>query len=292
MISDSRIKGAWPFLALFLVCFAIFYGRLWLLDLAEEKTRNLVRIARENNANITGLNISWFPPVAKIASIETKVGGAPLILENINIPLRFFPLGAEASAKILGGNLKIDAGLEAGWPPRISRIDFSLVDIELATLNNIPDLKIFVDIQGGKASALGDIEFAWKNSRPDWTKTAGGITVKADNGALSLKIPILNNDRLDNIRGDAALKIAGTTLELTRCGLASPPFAFEATGSLAPWIHPSSARVNLETETRIPADAVNASLIPKRTMEQINRRGMVRAKIAGTIADPKIYLEN
>lgn len=292
MTREFRILGAAPFVALFAICFAIFYGRLWLIDLAEDKIKNLVRSARENNINVNDPNISWFPPRAKIASIETNIGGAPIILENVDAPLRFFPLGAEISAQILGGSLKINAEFEAAWPPRISRIDFVLDRIELSALNRVPNLKIFVEVDGGFAGARGNIAFVWKNSRPDWTKTVGDVTVAAENGALSLKVPVLKSDRLDNMRGEAALKIAGTTLELKRCKLESPPLAFEASGSLAPWIRPSSARIELETETRIPADAVNASLIPARTMEQIDRRGMVRAKIAGTIADPKIYLEN
>ncbi|MDE5831679.1 MAG: type II secretion system protein GspN [Desulfovibrio sp.] len=292
MLSLAGIKRGWLWGSLFAFFFFIFFGRLWIIDAVAARVGTLSRLAAQRNIAINDFKFIFFPPEAKIRSVVVPVGGASLAIEDIVLRLAFFPPAIGASANVMGGKLSARAKLGLGFPPLPSRAKFSLDKADAAVLNSFPALANFIDQAKGEINLTGQMELTGEKSRIDWNKAGGEFVGSLRDGSVSLKIPLLQNNNLADIRGDAVLKMENSTLALERCRFASGLLSFEASGTLRPWTRPETARLELGTELRIPADAVNPALIPPRTMEQIDKRGSVRATVSGTLADPKIYLEN
>lgn len=288
----TKLKEIWPWLALFLISFTLFLGAFWLDAGLRSQFAALLRIAGEKDIETRSPILSCFPPAASAELVALPLGDGRLTLTDLAAKLEFFPPAARFSARVLGGRLDALARISLGSRPSVSRVDFSLTGVDLINLNDLAPASSFVDIRGGSLDAGGYMDLAYADGKPDWPKCAGALDLSVADAAVGLKIPLLRDNDLNAIRGDASLIVSGETLELRSCRLAAPPLAFDADGEVESWPHPALASVDMATELRVPADAVNAALIPPRTMERVSRGGLVRARIEGPLTRPGIYLEN
>lgn len=286
------IKRIWPWPLLFILAFSVFSARLWLNQFFKNKILELANAAEEMGISLNGLHIATFPPAVNLDSIEIPIKDKILTILRPSLVSGFFPPALHFSAQVLDGAVQAVASLEMNFPPRISRLDFILRNLSLETLFTLTSLKEFATINSGKIDGNGKFAIAYINSLPNWNAVAGEASLNLNDGGLTLKFPLLKTNDITNIQGNINMRINKGSLELSPCKMTAASISFKALGKISSCFYPKNSRLQLNTELRIPADLINAALLPERTMAMIDQKGLVRTKISGTLLAPKIYLEN
>lgn len=292
MSQGVTIKGVWPWLLLFSLAFLCFFGRLWVNQFLEIKLQELTQTAGRMGIKLEDLRLIKLPPSLQLDSIEIPVRGKTLLLYRPSLELGLLPLRLMFSAKFLGGSVNAVADLELGNPPMIPKFSFTIDKLLMKELFTLTKMSEFGTIENGYLNGSGTINIKYKNSVPDWSAAEGAAGFELKNCDLTLKLPLLKKDKIANIHGNAHIHIQGAVLELESCRVTALPIFFEADGKVVSWYSPKKAMLQLRTELRLPVDLINASFFPERTRAAIQQKGMARAKIAGQLFSPKIYLEN
>lgn len=272
---------------LFLIFFCLFCGWFIFDAWLNGQLGRLKKFAAAHNITLEIDRNDIFPPRIQ-AAILSEAQERPLA--RLEAVPALFSRSINVKGIAFGGTFTFSAKLNSLFSLKDMEFNYTASNLQARELYKLYGSSLPLIINGGVINIKGAAALTAGMER--WQMLTSTTDLRLEAGSLTFEIPVLKNNVIQGISGDSVLEIKNKSLMIKNCQLHAHEKDFSLAGVIQPWYMPPNARLDINLMLKLPASAVDETLIPKRTMTQLKQRGFVASQLGGTLSRPEIRLEN